>query len=153
MVHRLSPARNQGLKDWPKNRPKRSLFRIRLPLPWAQRPDSVEAPPRQNGRKKSRHHRFHYPEYLFEAKRRNAQCFDMQMDEWKMRIAKDRGDILVNIAKNGSETERWHKLEHVLKVCAPGMEKESLEAIEKEESEAVVARIFGGKRPIRSKVG
>jgi hypothetical protein len=92
----------------------------------------------------------------------------------------------VNIAKNGSETECWHKLEHVLKICAPGMEKrkfaevsairsalskhleaiedrfskfqigsteESLEAIEKEESEAVVARIFGGRRPIRSKVG
>jgi hypothetical protein len=103
-----------------------------------------------------------------------------------LRIARDRGDILVNIAKNGSETERWHKLEDVLKICAPGMEKrkfsdhssirsalskhleaiedrfskfqivsteESLEAIEKEASEAVVARIFGGKRPIRSKVG
>jgi hypothetical protein len=103
-----------------------------------------------------------------------------------LRIAKDRGDILVNIAKNGSETERWHKLEDVLKICAPGMEKrklaevstirsalskhleaiedrfskfqigsteESLEAIEKEESEAVVARIFGRKQTIRGKVG
>jgi hypothetical protein len=43
-----------------------------------------------------------------------------------LRIAKDRGDILVNIAKNGSETERWHKLEDVLKICATGMEKRKL---------------------------
>ena len=92
----------------------------------------------------------------------------------------------MNIAKNGPETERWHKLENVLKICAPGTEKrklaevltirsalskhlqaiedrfskfqirsteKTLEAIEKEESEAVVARIFGRKRPLRSKVG
>jgi hypothetical protein len=103
-----------------------------------------------------------------------------------LRIAKDRGDILVNIAKNGLETERWHKLEDVLKICAPGIEKpkladvstirialsrhleaiedrfskfkigsteESLEVIEKEESEAMALRIFGRNRPIRSKVG
>jgi hypothetical protein len=108
-----------------------------------------------------------------------------------LRIAKDRGDILVNVAKNGSETEHWHRLEDVLKICGTGTEKrklpevltndlgsaksalakhlgaiedrfskfqigpteKSLNAIEQEESEAVVARIFGKKRPIRSKVG
>jgi hypothetical protein len=31
-----------------------------------------------------------------------------------LRIAKDRGDILVNIAKNGSETERWKMAAAVL---------------------------------------
>jgi hypothetical protein len=93
-----------------------------------------------------------------------------------LRIARDRGDIFANIAKNGSESDRWHKLEDVLKICAPGMKnrklaevstirsalskhleaiehrlckfqigstEESLEAIEKEESAAVVAQIFG----------
>ena len=35
-----------------------------------------------------------------------------------LRIAKDRGDILVNVAKNGSETDHWHKLEDVLKIYA-----------------------------------
>jgi hypothetical protein len=82
--------------------------------------------------------------------------------------------------------ERWHKLEDVLTICPPGMEKrkfaeasrirsalskhleaienrfskvqiglteETLEAIEKEESEAAVARIFGRERSIRKKVG
>jgi hypothetical protein len=32
----------------------------------------------------------HYPEYLLEAKRRDAQCFDMQMDEWSRMTEAER---------------------------------------------------------------
>jgi hypothetical protein len=109
-----------------------------------------------------------------------------------LRFAKDRGDILVNVARKGSKAEHWHRLEDILKICGTDGEKrkvpeiltndlgsvksalaknlgaiedrfsklqvgsteKSLNAIEQEEAEAVVARIFGEKRPVvRSKVG
>jgi hypothetical protein len=103
-----------------------------------------------------------------------------------LRFAKDRGDLLVNVARNGSKAEHWHRLEDVLKICGAdgeiltndlgsvksalaknlgaiedrfsklqvGSTEKSLNAIEREEAEAVVARIFGKKRPVvRSKVG
>ena len=57
------------------------------------------------------------------------------------------------LASKGYQPSADLSIEHRFSKFQIGSTEESLEAIEKEESEAVVARIFGRKRPIRSKVG
>ena len=57
------------------------------------------------------------------------------------------------LASKGYQPSADLSIEHRFSKFQIGSTEESLEAIEKEESEAVVERIFGRKRPIRSKVG
>ena len=62
-------------------------------------------------------------------------------------LTNDLGSVKSALAKHlGAIEDRFSKFQI-------GSTEKSLNAIEQEESEAVVARIFGKKRPIRSKVG
>ena len=49
----------------------------------------------------------HYPEYLLEAERRNARCFDMHMDEWDKMTEAERWEanrqFLDEAIANGDE--------------------------------------------------
>jgi filamentous hemagglutinin len=60
----------------------------------------------------------HHPEYLLEAKRRNARCFDMHMDEWDRMTEAERWEanrqFLDEAIANGDEIVLATRL-HLLK--------------------------------------
>jgi hypothetical protein len=60
----------------------------------------------------------HYPEYLLEAQRRNARCFDMHMDEWHRMTEAERWEanrqFLDEAIANGDEIVLATRL-HLLK--------------------------------------